>query len=105
MSKVSARSAETILSLSKKSKAHKEAIIEIAEEIRKDAGSLRIERLVNEILNGQFSNQKEEIITSSNSQVLAIWKKGGIFFSKNINLDKKKLKKLLIDFFKDKQLD
>ena len=102
MSKVSARSAETILALSKKSTAHKEALIEVAEEIRKGAGSVRIEKLVDEILNGQFGKGEEEIITDSSGAVLASWKKGGIFFSKNINVDKKKLNKLLVEFFNKK---
>jgi hypothetical protein len=51
MGRVSARAADTILALSKKSLAHKKAIIEIAEEIRKGAGTRRIEKLVNSIIN------------------------------------------------------
>ena len=102
MSKVSARSAETILALSKKSTAHKEALIEVAEEIRKGAGSVRIEKLVDEILNSEFAKEEEEIITNPAGQILAVWKKGGIFFSKNTNVDRKKLNKLLIEFFKNK---
>jgi len=101
MSKVSARSAETILALSKKSAAHKEALIEIAEEIRKGAGSVRIEKLVDEILNGEFGKEEEEIITDASGVVLASWKKGGIFFSKNANVDRKKLNKTIVEFFKN----
>lgn len=99
MSKVSARSAETILALSKKSAAHKEALIEIAEEIRKGTGSVRIEKLVNEILNGEFNNQEEEIITNPTGQVLAKWKDGKLFFAKDLKLDKNKFNKMLVDFF------
>jgi len=102
MSKVSARSAETILAFSKKSTAHKEALIEIAEEIRKGAGSVRIEKLVNKILNSEPGKQEEEIITNRTGEVLAVWKKGGIFFSKNVNVDRRKLNKLLVEFFKNK---
>jgi ParB family chromosome partitioning protein len=101
MSKVSARSAETILALYKKSDDHKKALIEIAEEIRKGAGSVRIERMVNEILNGSFRDEEEEVIAGHNGNTIAVWKKGGIFFSKNINFNKQKLNKLLIEFFKD----
>jgi ParB family chromosome partitioning protein len=102
MSKVSARSAETILALSKKSDAHKEAIIEVAEEIRKGAGSSRIERLVNEALADEFNNDdEEETITTSSGRVVAKWKKGSIFFSKNVKIDRKKLNKLLGEFFKN----
>ena len=102
MSKVSARSAETILALSKKSTAHKEALIEIAEEIKKGAGSIRIEKLVDEILNSESGKQEKQIITNPAGQVLAVWKKDSIFFSKNANLDRKKLNKLLVECFKNK---
>lgn len=101
MSKVSARSAETILAVYKKSDDHKKALIEIAEEIRKGAGSVRIERMVDEILNGSFKGEEEEVIEGHNSKPIAVWKKGGIFFSKNINFNKQKLNKLLMEFFKD----
>lgn len=103
MTKVSARSAETILALSKKSDAHKEAIIEIAEEIRKGAGSVRIEKLVNAVLHGEFNTHDTEEVSLPNGQVIASWRKGGVFFAKNINLDKKKFNKLLIEFFRDKK--
>jgi ParB family chromosome partitioning protein len=101
MGKVSARSAETILALYKKSDDHKKALIEIAEEIKKGAGSVRIEKLVTEILNGSLQNEEEEVIANQNGKTIAVWKKGGIFFSKNINFNKQKLTKLLMEFFKD----
>ena len=98
MTKVSSRAAETILALSKKSDAHKKAIIEIAEEIRKGAGSVRIEKLVNTTLNTDDDKQ-DEIITNSTGQVIATWKKGGIFFEKNIDFDRKKFNELVLQFF------
>ena len=101
MSKVSARAAETIFVISKKSKAHKEALIEIAEEIRKGAGSVRIEKMVNQIVLGDVAGQEEEPITSSNGQVLACWKKGSLVFSKNLNIDRRTINKLIIEHFKD----
>ena len=64
MSKVSAKSSETILAISKKSPEHKEALIEIAEEIKKGAGYKRIEQLVNAILLGATHTGEEEQITS-----------------------------------------
>lgn len=103
MTKVSARSAETILALSKRSTAHIEALKEIAEEIRKGAGSVRIEKMVETIINGELGNIDEEPIFLPNGQVVAAWKKGGVFFSKNVHFDKKKFNKILIEFFKDKQ--
>jgi len=99
MSKVSAKSAETILVISRKSLQHKEALIEIAEEIRKGAGNLKIERLVNEILVGDEQGEQEELIHNASGQVLAKWKAGKLHFAKNLNLDKKKFNKMLINFF------
>lgn len=99
MTKVSARSAETILAISKKSIAHKEALIEIAEEIRKGAGSVRIEKLVNNIITGEEYEQEDELIQNNSGTVFAKWKNGTLCFSKNVNIDKKKLGAMLINFF------
>ena len=102
MSKVSSRAAATIYSLSKKGEQYIKALIEIAEEIKNGAGSATIEKLVYEIITGGFNNDdEEEIITDPSGSVLASWKKGGIFFSKNINVDKKKLNKLLLEFLQN----
>ena len=99
MTKVSARSAETILAISKKSIAHKEALIEIAEEIRKGAGSVRIEKLVNNIITGEEYEQEDELIQNNSGTVFAKWKNGTLCFSRNVNIDKKKLATMLINFF------
>ena len=102
MSKVSSRAAATIYSLSKKGEQYIKALIEIAEEIKNGAGSATIEKLVYEIITGGFNNDdEEEIITDPSGSVLASWKKGGIFFSKNINVDRKKLNKLLLEFLQN----
>ena len=101
MGRVSARAADTILALSKKSLAHKKAIIEIAEEIRKGAGTRRIEKLVNSIINTKDS-LKEELITLPSGKVIGSWKKDGIIFSGTLNIDKEKISNLLVEFFKDK---
>ena len=99
MSKVSAKSAETILAISQKSLQHKEALIEIAEEIRKGAGNAKIEKLVNEILVGGEQGEQEELIQNADGQVLAKWKAGKLHFAKDLNLNKKKFNKMLINFF------
>ncbi len=74
MSKVSAKSAETIYRLSKKSQAYKNALIEIAEEIRKGAGSRRIEQFVNELILGEEHKEvvDGEVIQSEAGQVFAM---------------------------------
>jgi len=101
MGRVSARAAETILALSKKSPAHKKAIIEIAEDIKKGAGSVHIEKLVNKIINTK-ETVKQELITLPSGKVIGSWKKDGIVFSGNLNIDKEKISNLLVEFFKDK---
>ena len=100
MSKISIRSAETILTLANKSNRHKEALIEIAEDIRKGAGCRRIETMVADIISGKTKNADEEIIESSSGQVIGKWKAGKLHFAKDIDFDRKKLNKMLVGFFK-----
>ena len=59
---------------------------------------VRIEKLVNTSLNTD-DNKQDEIITNSTGQVIATWKKGGIFFEKNIDFDRKKFNELVLQFF------
>lgn len=99
MSKVSAKSAETIYLISKKSRQHKDALIEIAEEIRKGAGSRRIEQLVDKIILGDKNSTNDELIQSSDGTIYATWKNGKIVLSNNLNFDKKKLSAHLLQFF------
>ncbi|MCC8417247.1 MAG: hypothetical protein LN588_01735 [Rickettsia endosymbiont of Bryobia graminum] len=99
MSKVSAKSSETILALSKKSSEHKEALIEIAEEIKKGTGYKRIEQLVNAIISGNTHTGEEEIITSKSRQAIGKWKDGKLLFNKDLAVNRKKLNKMLIEFF------
>jgi ParB family transcriptional regulator, chromosome partitioning protein len=99
MSKVSAKSAETIYLISKKSQQHKDALIEVAEEIRKGAGSKRIELLVNKIILGEKNNNDDELIQSTDGTIYATWKNDKIILSKNINFDKKKFSAHLLNFF------
>lgn len=100
MSKVSGKTAETILSLCNKSDVYKHALIEIAEDIRHGAGSKRIEQLVNEIVLGEeFAENDNELIQFPSGQVFATWKNGKLSFSKNLNIDKKALNKHLLKFF------
>lgn len=104
MSKVSAKSAETIMHIANKSERHKAALIEIAEDIRKGAGNRRIAQLVDNILlGGKFEDLTSDLIQSDNGQVFATWKNGVIIFSKNLNIDKKALNEYLIKFFTSKQ--
>jgi len=99
MSKVSAKSAETIYLISKKSQRHKDALIEIAEDIRKGAGNKRIKLLVNNIILGKKITANDEFIQSSDGTIYATWKNDKINLSKNISFDKKELTSHLLSFF------
>lgn len=99
MSKVSARSAETIYLLSQKSDKHKEALIDIADDIKKGAGCKRIEKLVNDIVFGKKANLKEDVIQSPDGVVFASWKNDKLHLSKNTNVDRKKISKHLLRLF------
>jgi len=99
MSKVSAKSAEAIYLISKKSQQHKEALIDIAEEIKRGAGSKRIEKLVNDIILGEKQNYTDDIIQSPDGTVFANWKNDKLQFSKNAGINKKEVSKYLLDFF------
>ena len=99
MSKVSAKSAETIYHISKKSEQHKEALIDIAEEIKKGSGSKRIEKLVHNIILGEKQNYNDDTIQSPDGTVFANWKNDKLQFSKNANIDKKEISQYLLKFF------
>ena len=100
MAKVSSKSAATIYAISRKGEEYKKALIEISEEIRNGAGHAKIEKLVNNIILGELKvEEKEKLITLSNGQVMGVWKKNGIVFTKDARIDKDKLTKALIQYF------
>jgi len=99
MSKVSARSAETIYTLSNRGDSYKGALIEISDEIRKGAGCSRIEKLVDNIVLGESQKQDDNVITSRKGEVLAIWKNDKLQFSKNLELDKKDFTNYIANYF------
>ena len=99
MSKVSARSAETICSIAKRGDVYKKALIEIADEIRKGAGSHRIEKLVDQIVLGEDTKIDEHVIKLQSGQVLAIWKNNKLEFAKNFDIDQQKLSNYIAKYF------
>ena len=100
MSRVSGKTAETILALCNKSDIYKHALIEIAEDIRNGAGSSRIEKLVSEIVVGEeLTESDNELVQSSSGQVFATWKNAKLSFARNLNIDKNALNKHLLKFF------
>jgi ParB family transcriptional regulator, chromosome partitioning protein len=100
ISKVSARSAETIYTIAKRGDVYKKALIEIADEIRKGAGSHRIEKLVDQIVLGEDKKIDEHVVKSQSGQVLAIWKNNKLEFSKNLDIDQQQLSNYIAKYFK-----
>ena len=98
MSKVSSKSAETILNLSNKSKAHKDALIQIADEIKKGIGRRNIEKLVNNIVHGE-NHQKQDLIQTSSGKILAKWNNNNLVFEKDLHISKKKINNLLVKLY------
>jgi len=99
MSKVSARSAETIYSLSKRGDIYKKALIEISDKIRKGAGSHRIEKLVEHIVLGEEQAANENVIASPKGEILAVWKNDKLQFAKNLNIDQKDFSGYIANYF------
>jgi len=98
--KISSRSAATILTLAKRGEEYVNALIKIAEDVSLGAGSGTIEKLVQQELRGELSeNEQEEVITGKHDEILATWKPNGIVFAKGLHVDKKKFNNMLADFF------
>ena len=99
-SKVSSRTAETINALAKKGEEYVNAIIDLAEEIRKGTGSTTLEKMVLEAVNGGTNTvQFEKTIALPSGQVIAKWTKGGLQFAKDIPLDQEHFEKMVIQYF------
>jgi hypothetical protein len=74
----------------------------LRKKLKNGAGSNTIEKLVHDAITGGYNSDNEErLITLTNGQVIASWKKGGLFFSKNVNVDRDKFNAVLIKFFED----
>jgi ParB family chromosome partitioning protein len=101
MSKVSSKTSAAIYALSQKGESYINAIIELAEEIRKGVGAERLEAMVYDAMNGGTDKNlnDQDAIISNSGQVIGVWKNNSIKFSKNIKLDQKKLEAYLIKYF------
>jgi len=99
-SRVSSRTAATILSLSQKGEKYISALIQLAEEIRKGAGSRTLEQKVLTSLNDKDNGGGGlEQITLPSGKLIANWTKGGIQFAKGIHFNQKEIEKILIEYF------
>ncbi len=98
MSKVSSRSAKIIYTLSNKGQQYIDALIDIAEEIRKGAGAKKIEALIMTIVLGETSNiEYRKEITNQQGETIAFWMKNGIMFQNGANIDQAKLEKAIVE--------
>ena len=99
-SRVSSRSAATILALSQKGDKYLSALIHLAEDIRKGAGSRTLEQKVLEAVNGKGRNAaSRKVITLPSGIVIANWADDGIKFAKNIPFNHEELEKIVVDYF------
>lgn len=100
MSKVSPRTSREILTLSGKGVKYRNALIELAEEIRKGIGATSLKKAVEGIVLGKtepLSNEKS--LTLPSGVVVGTWQNNMIKFSNNIDFNQGALEKHLIEFF------
>jgi ParB family chromosome partitioning protein len=100
LSRISSRTASTIYALSQKGEQYIQALIDLAEEIRKGAGCRTIEQKVLTIIKGSSSeiDYKEKIILPS-GRPIASWTKTGLQFAKDLPLNQQEIAKALISYF------
>ncbi|NRB11432.1 MAG: ParB/RepB/Spo0J family partition protein [Rickettsiaceae bacterium] len=107
LSKVTARSSRTILTLSNKGKLYQEALIQIAPQIKEGAGARRITNMVTNIVNSKnnkVGKADDNVITLENGEVIASWRQNNnIAFDKDLEIDRKAIAKHLVKFFTNKE--
>ena len=100
MKSVSSNTAEIISQLSKKSPAHKNALIDIAEDIKKGFGEKRIKKLIDDRIVGKDKKQSEnELIQSKSGQIFAEWKSNKLQIANDVDFDRDKFNKHMLAFF------
>ena len=97
MSKVSSRSAQTIYAISNKGQEYVDALITIAEEIRKGAGAKKIEALVMQIISGETTEiESRKEIFNNKGDIIGYWVKNGIAFNNDVVIDQSKLEQAIV---------
>jgi len=100
LSRVSSRSAATVFSLSKKGKDYISALIDLADEIRKGAGSKTLEKKILMAIHGTNETiEYQESILLPSGQPIAKWTKNGLQFAKDIPLNQKEIAETLVKYF------
>lgn len=103
ISKVTSRTSATIYALSKNGEIYEEALILLAEEIRKGMGCNTLEKRVLALVhdNDQTTHLESKIILPS-GKLIATWTKQGLQFSKEVSLDQNEISQLLVEYFQKK---
>lgn len=107
MSRISSSASATIYTLSKKGDEYVQALIEIAEEIRKGAGCRRIENLVLKIVSQKNPAIKKEQdknrLISQSGKIIATWKNANLKFESAEIIDKEAINQAIIESFNKKE--
>ncbi len=100
LSRVSSRSAAAIYNLSKKGKDYTDALIDLADEIRKGAGCKKLENMVMLAVKGDTETiEFQQTILLASGQPIAKWTKNGIQFAKDISVNQNDIAHILIKYF------
>lgn len=97
--RVSSRTAATIYFLSQKGNKYVDALIKLADEIRKGIGSRTLERSVIELIKGKEAFSARKAVALPSGQVIARWVKGALQFEKDLAFDPQAVEKALIKYF------
>jgi len=95
--RISARSANSIYSLSKKGEDHINALIEIAKKIKLGLASYDIEEAVKNIVAGK-QDLTDNDIRNDKGEIVARWRMGSLIIRAKNSADRKKLTKL-VEYF------
>ena len=97
MSKVSSRCSEIIFRLSNKGDEWIDALVDVAEEIRKGAGANKIEKLVNTAVLGEHVElEHRKKIVSEDGKIIGCWTKNGLQFEKGLSINQEKVEEAIL---------
>lgn len=100
LNRVSSRSATTIYQLSKRGKAYEDALIDLADDIKRGAGCKTIERKVLQAVQGISETiDYHKSISLSSGQPVAKWTKHGLEFVKDVPINQTDITNLLVQYF------
>lgn len=99
VTKVTARTSYTIYSLSQKGEPYISILIDLADEIRKGAGTRKLESIVLAKINNDTKSLEEIPVILPSGITIGSWKNNILKFNKELSIDKDKFLKYLAKFF------